>query len=117
MLARVFGKSDELAANPATAKATELEEKRSSSWSPTPSLTGTESSSSDNDDEDVVDESESDESDSESDMSDTEDEEDENESSYQSLVYYRYSTKLQSTNANSQRRMFRPRMMPPTSWR
>ena len=115
MLARVFGKSDELAANPATAKATEFEEKRSSSWSPTPSLTGTESSSSDNDDEDV-DESESDESDSESDMSDTEDEEDENESSYQSLVYYRYS-KLQSTNANSQRRMFRPRMMPPTSWR
>ncbi len=120
MLARVFGKSDELAANPLTAKATELEEKRSSSWSPTPSLTGTESSSSDNDDEDVDesdDESESDESESESDMSDTEDEEDENVSSYQSLVYYRYSTNLQSTNANSQRRMFRPRMMPPTSWR
>lgn len=116
MLARVFGKSDELAANPDIAKANELEEKRSSSWSPTPSITGTESSSSDNDDDDVDDESESDgdESDSESDMSDTEDED---ESCYRSHVYYYCSSKLQSINANSQRRMVRPRMMPPTSWR
>ena len=109
MLARVFGKSDEMAANPAIAKNCDLEEKLSLSWSPTPSMTGTsESSTSDSD----SDENE-DESDSES--------ENENDSPFRSPAYRmsEYS-RLQSANAtsNSHKRMFRPRMsMMPQYWR
>jgi hypothetical protein len=110
ILARVMGKSDEIAANPSSATASDLEKQRSSSKLPTPSLTGT-SESSDEDCSDDEDESES-ESAIESD-SDDEDDEDGNGTSYHTVYY---SSSL-SANPNSHRRMFRPRMMPPMSWR
>lgn len=121
LLARVFGKSDEIAANPAIATASDLEEKRSSSWSPTPSLTGT-SESSGSDDDDDSSESDDDEADSESDgetndsdNSDSEDDEDGTVNSFKSLANRSgyYSTNHPNTQ---HKRMFRPRMMPP-SWR
>lgn len=115
MLARVFGKSDEIAANPSKTKASDLEERPSSSWSPTPSLTGTtddsaSSSDSEGDDLDSNDE----------DYSDNDSEEDEDgpanstTTTCKSLVNRGgyYSSSLSSMNTNSHRRMFRPRMMP-----
>jgi len=119
LLARVFGKSDEIAANPAIATASDLEEKRSSSWSPTPSLMGTSESSGSDDDDDDSSESDDDESDSESDGenndSDSEDDEDGTVNSFKSLANRSgyYSTNHPNTQ---HKRMFRPRMMPP-SWR
>mmetsp|Transcript_16378 Transcript_16378/g.41062 ORF Transcript_16378/g.41062 Transcript_16378/m.41062 type:complete len:474 (+) Transcript_16378:247-1668(+) len=118
MLARVFGKSDAMAANHGIATAPELEEHRSNSLSPTPSLMGTESSESENDD-DENDDSDSDvESESECDSDDESEDEDEqeNQQSFRRVSYCGYYSRLHSS-ANSQKRMFRPRMMPPTSWR
>jgi len=116
ILARVFGKSDELAANPSIATASDLEERRSNSWSPTPSLTGTESSESEDDDVDDEENDESEDSDSndesesepESDdesESDSDEEDQENQRSFRSLSYRSYS------NDNAQGRIIRPRMM------
>eukprot|EP00533_Pseudo-nitzschia_delicatissima_P014424 CAMPEP_0197278862 /NCGR_PEP_ID=MMETSP1432-20130617/19228_1 /TAXON_ID=44447 /ORGANISM="Pseudo-nitzschia delicatissima, Strain UNC1205" /LENGTH=108 /DNA_ID=CAMNT_0042745299 /DNA_START=107 /DNA_END=433 /DNA_ORIENTATION=- len=108
-----------MAANPGFATASELEERRLNSLSPTPSLTGTESSESDYDDDDENDDSDSDdESESECDSDDESEDEDEQEhqQSFHSVSYCGYYSRLHSS-ANSQKRMFRPRMMPPTSWR
>ncbi len=145
ILARVFGKSDELAANTRVATASNLEERRSTFWSPTPSLTGTESSESENDDDDddVEDSDSDDESESEPESddeseSDSDEEDQESQRSFRSVSYRRYPNgsvqhrmfrppimqrtfqSVSYTNyssGNSQNRMFRPRMMPPTSWR
>jgi hypothetical protein len=124
LLARVFGKSDEVAANPAIATASDLEEKRSSSWSPTPSWTGTSESSGSEEDDDDSSESDDDESDSESDgenddsKSDGEDDEDGTVNSFKSLANRSgyHSTSVSTNPPNTHKRMFRPRMMPP-SWR
>uniref|UniRef100_A0A7S4ADT4 Uncharacterized protein n=1 Tax=Pseudo-nitzschia australis TaxID=44445 RepID=A0A7S4ADT4_9STRA len=135
LLARSFGKSDAIAARNL------VDANRSSvSESPTPSLTSTtdesDSSCCSSSDEEDGDESDannnsgtsSDEDDTDDDDSDSDDDDEDNSHAtrnrYHPMSYsYSYSSSRLSTNANGNvnsntlRRTFRPRMMPPISWR
>ena len=112
MLARVLGRSDEIAAHPVETTASELEKHRVSSGSPTPSLAGTtdESESSDGSDG-------SDEDDSDGDESDSDTENEHGRSARPANPSGYYPAPLFPRNSESHRRMFRPRMMPPMGWR
>ncbi|VEU35292.1 unnamed protein product [Pseudo-nitzschia multistriata] len=108
VLARMLGKSDAIAATDSVSISTSNLCEKSRTNSPTPSLTSTTDESNSGSDEE--DDSESDDDDSDSDDSDSE------EDGGASRSHFLYSTV--TTNASSMhRRTFRPRMMPPMSWR
>lgn len=112
ILARVFGNSDALSVK-------ELWRVSSRSRSPTPSLTSTSGSSSEDeedDDDSSSSDSESDSDDSESDPQD-DDDDDSHDSENESSFFQHSSYVPYNSSVTSHRRMFRPRMLPPSSWR